>query len=289
VRVRRPFAVGLRVLRLVDHSRVIRSPDRRSEPRTLVTDVWYPALGRASQRARRDAPGARAAGPFGLLVFAHGFGLMPGTYATLLRAWARAGYVVAAPAFPGESANAPGGPSRTDLANEPADIRFVISRLRRASASARGPLRCLIDRREIAVGGHSDGAEAALPVAYGRPHRPRVRAAVVLAGGTLVAGRPPEVRRRGPALLAIQGTADLVEPPTATYAFFALAAPPKFLLRLLGGGHESTYELPRWRRVVERVGTAFLDRYLRRRQRGSLGRLVAAGRDAGTSLLTAKP
>jgi predicted dienelactone hydrolase len=277
------------VLRLVDHSRAIRSPGGRIEPRTVVTELWYPALGRALKRATHDAPAARAAGPFGLMVFAHGFGLGPATYRALLEAWARVGYVIAAPAFPGERANAPGGPDRTDLVNEPADIRFVIARLLSASAFTRGPLRGLVDRRMIAVAGHSDGAEAALTVAYGRAQTPRVRAVIILAGGTLVDAHPPVFRRRGPALLAIQGTADAVEPPPATYAFFALARPPKFLLRLLGAGHESTYELPRWRHVVERVGTAFLDRYLRLRRRGSLSRLLATRRQPGTALLTARP
>jgi hypothetical protein len=41
---RGPFAVGLQVLRLVDHSRLI-----GAEPRTLVTVVRYPAVGPSSE------------------------------------------------------------------------------------------------------------------------------------------------------------------------------------------------------------------------------------------------
>src|SRR5690348_400527 len=42
---RPPFAVGLRILRLVDHSRHITLPSGASVPRGLVTYVRYPALG----------------------------------------------------------------------------------------------------------------------------------------------------------------------------------------------------------------------------------------------------
>src|SRR6476469_7805203 len=83
---------------------------------------------------RRIAHDPTAGGPHPLIVFAHGFALTPGTYSRLLRAWTRAGYVVAAPVFPLEDANAPGGPDESDLINEPQDVSVVISRLLTASA-----------------------------------------------------------------------------------------------------------------------------------------------------------
>src|SRR5450759_80903 len=43
------FAVGLRVLRLVDSSRTISLPDGTTEPRPLLTYVRYPALGSAGR------------------------------------------------------------------------------------------------------------------------------------------------------------------------------------------------------------------------------------------------
>jgi hypothetical protein len=60
------------------------SDGQRLGQRTLVTQIWYP-------RARG------VAGPFPLLLFAPGFRQCPGAYVHLLRAWASAGYVVAAP------------------------------------------------------------------------------------------------------------------------------------------------------------------------------------------------
>ena len=49
------YAVGLKVLRLVDTSRTIQLPDGRTQARTLLTYVRYPALGAPG---RVDLPGA---------------------------------------------------------------------------------------------------------------------------------------------------------------------------------------------------------------------------------------
>ena len=91
---RAPFAVGLRVVRLIDSTRSIRLPNGRTEPRRLVTYVRYPALGRSPSGADlAGASPARTAGPFPLVVFGHGYAVTPSIYADLLRAWTRAGYV----------------------------------------------------------------------------------------------------------------------------------------------------------------------------------------------------
>ena len=105
-----------------------------------------------------------------------------------MQSWARAGYVVAAPVFPLENANAPGGPDESDLVNQPADMRFVISRMLAASSAGSGPLAGLLDPKQIAVAGQSDGGDTALAVAYNRYYRdPRVGAAVILSGAELPA------------------------------------------------------------------------------------------------------
>ena len=131
-----------------------------------MTYVRYPALGPPSAKERRNAPPQRAAEPFPLVVFGHGFTLTPAPYSRLLEAWARAGFVVAAPRFPLENAQAPGGPDESDLINQPADMSFVISKLLSASSRPGGQLQGLIDPQRIAVSGHSDGGETALAVAY---------------------------------------------------------------------------------------------------------------------------
>jgi fermentation-respiration switch protein FrsA (DUF1100 family) len=245
------WAIVLRSFHYVDSSRVAHFRNGTDGPRRLLTYVRYPRSGHA---------------PFPLIVFAHGFTSTPATYARLLDAWTRAGYVVAAPVFPVENANAPGGPDENDLINEPRDISFVVSQLLAANTNPASPLDGLIEPGEIAVAGHSDGAEAALAAAY--DHRfadPRFRAAVILSGGEL-GGRTTWFGSDRSPLLAVQGTADAINPPRYTTHFFRAAQPPKFLLELLRGGHRSPYTTnERELTIVERTTIAFLNHYLKHR------------------------
>jgi fermentation-respiration switch protein FrsA (DUF1100 family) len=280
------FAVGIRVLRLVDDSRRIKLPGGRTEPRTLVTYVRYPALGSPAAPQRWGAPAARQAGPFPLIVFGHGFTATPALYASLLNAWAAAGYVVAAPVFPLENANAPGGPDERDIVNQPQDMLFLIGRLLAADRARRSPLHGLIEPREVALAGHSDGAETALVAAFDPTlHLPAVRAAVILSGARTPSGltRFPAA---SPALLATQGTADPINPPAVTDAFFAIAPRPKYLLELVGGGHLTPYTEQPDLGIVERVTIAFLDRYLKH---GPQHGILAAADAPGLARLRAAP
>jgi len=284
------FAVGLRVLHLLDTSRTITLPNGTSEPRPLLTYVRYPALGTPGRTDLSNAPAARADGPFPLVIFGHGFAVTPALYAPMLQSWARAGYVVAAPVFPLENADAPGGPDEADLTNQPADMSFVISEMLAAARAGAGPFSGLIDSSQIAVTGQSDGGDTALAVAYDPTYRdPRVSAAVILSGAeipgiggfTFPAGSPP--------LLATQGTADTENPPSATNAFFNVARRPKYLLRLFGAEHLPPYsdQQPQLG-IVERVTLAFFDAYLKHRA-GALQRLVSLGNVPGTASLLAEP
>jgi dienelactone hydrolase len=282
------FAVGLTAVTWTDRSRTIRLPNGRIEPRRLVTYIRYPALGAASETDLVRAPAARGAGPFPLVVFGHGFAVTPSIYATLLRALAAAGYVVAAPVFPLGNANAPGGPDERDIVNQPGDMSFVVSRVLTASASPGGLLSGLVDPSRIAVAGHSDGGETALATAYDRDYRdPRVRAAIIFSGAKISGPERLVFPAGGPPLLATQGSADRLNRPKDTRAFFDLAPSPKFLLMLLGAGHlpPYTYEQPQLT-IVERVTVAFLDHFFKG---APLGPLVAAGHVRGLSTLTSDP
>ena len=234
-----------------------------------------------------DAPPDRAAGPFPLIVFAHGFAVTPATYFRLLRAWARAGYVVAAPVFPLENAHAPGGPNESDLVNQPRDMSVVISRMLATDANHHALLHGMLTPRRIAVSGQSDGGVTALAVAYDRLDLDsRVRAAVILSGAQIPGGG---VLQPGPPLLATQGTADSVNAPRNTDALFGAAGRPKYLLRLVGAGHLAPYTIQQPQlTIVERVTIAFLDRYLKG-ARGALARMTSAAHRPGVAVLLGAP
>jgi dienelactone hydrolase len=278
------------VLRLIDTSRTIKLANGAIEPRTLVTYVRYPALGAPGRGDLPNAPPARADGPFPLVVFGHGFAVTPAPYARMLQSWARAGYVVAAPVFPLGNANAPGGPDESDLVNQPADMRFVISRMLAAASISSSPLHGLLDSTRIAVAGQSDGGDTALALAYDPRFRdPRVGAAVILSGAEIPGIGAFDFPPGGPPLIATQGTADTVNPPSLTNAFFAAAHRPKYLLSLIGAEHLPPYTAQQPQlAIVERVTLAFLDAYLKHR-RGAMRRLLTAGRVAGVSALLAEP
>jgi len=271
----------------VDRSRTITLPGQGPRPRTLTTIIRYPAQGNPGQVDVRGAVPDNAAGPFPLIVFGHGFAVTPATYFRLLRAWARAGYVVAAPVFPRENAHAPGGPDESDLVNQPRDMSVVISRMLAINGAPHALLHGMIAPSRIAVSGQSDGGETALAVAYDRFYRDsRVRAAVILSGAQIPGGGS---LMPGPPLLATQGTADTVNDPSNTYAFFRVAHRPKYLLQLIGAPHLPPYtaEQPQLM-IVEQVATAFLDRYVKGARDG-LDSMRAAATRPGIARLDAAP
>jgi hypothetical protein len=262
-------------------------PGGATTPRTLLTSVRYPAVGRPGSAERpRTTP---VAGRFPLIVFGHGFDVAPGIYARLLDAWAAAGYVVAAPTFPLSNPGAPGGPNERDLPNQPGDVSFVITRML-AADDAGGRLHDLIAPHAIAVAGQSDGGDTALAVAYDpRDRDSRVSAVVILSGAydPFVSIFP--IAPAGPPLLATQGTADPINLPSATAAFYDPAPAPKYLLQLLGAGHLPPYTdgQPQLG-VVERVTVAFLDEYLKH-ENGAARRMARAASMAGVATLSADP
>lgn len=234
----------------IDHSRTERLPTGAQVPRRLRTLVFYPQL----SGARRSFP---------LLVFGHGFAVTPLTYGRLLNYWAAQGFVVAAPFFPLESHNAPGGPNESDLPNQPGDVSFVISQMLRVNATGSPSLHGLINPRQIAVSGQSDGGDTALAVAYGGADRDRrVRAAVILSGEEIPGDHLSYFPAGSPPLLAVQGTADPINPPAFTYQFFSAAPAPKYLLTLPGEAHLPPYQRPPGLGIVERVTVAFLRRWV---------------------------
>lgn len=190
--------------------------------------------------------GTVAPGRLPLLVFAPGFRSSGSTYAALLDELARSGIVVAAPEFPGESSALPGVAVESDLDNEPCDMEFVASSLEHDPPP---PLRRALEGAPLIVGGHSDGAAAAAGAGYASTCSSiPIRAVVALSAndvpmtGASRFGTPP-------ALLAMTGTADEVNPVAHTRALYQDAPTPAWLVTIDGGDHLGTFttdpDLPR--------------------------------------------
>jgi dienelactone hydrolase len=282
------YAVGRREVTFVDSSRptdanrsFTGAPDR-----TLPVLIMYPATGTPGGLSEPDARPARRAGPFPLVVFSHGFRATGPAYGdVLLRRIAAHGYVVAAPTFPLSNARAPGGPKLKDYVNQPADVSFVIDRVL-AMNRRKGPLRGLIERKEIGAMGHSLGGITTLGVTYNRANvDARIKAAVPISGlqlpfpdGTWTFPDVP--------LLLIHGDDDRTIPYAGSTLAYAAAKAPKFLLTLLDAPH-TPFGAPFLDQVVRSIDD-FLDRYLRHEKR-ALARLVRGGTVAGVSTLESDP
>ncbi|MDQ2754790.1 MAG: hypothetical protein M3R71_04490 [Actinomycetota bacterium] len=238
-----PYRLTSTTLPLVDTSRPTVSHGHQvSAARALTTLVW--------------APGAPGRWP--LVVFAHGFQVGPEPYTSLLESWAAAGFVVAAPEFPlTDPAVAGANLDESDIDNQPADVRFVIDQLVAPASSVASR----IDPGAVAVAGHSDGAETALaasldPAPSGEPV---VRAVIAMSVSPL----PGVTRTANPPLLVTQGDADDINPPSEGYQTWQMAASPKYLAVLHGGGHLPPLEAgSAWLPEITRISLDFLRAYL---------------------------
>ena len=247
------YAVTAHLLHLVDRSRASLGP------RALPTVVRYPVI-----PATAAASGRLARGLFPLVVFAPGYLQCDGSYGSLLDSWASAGYVVAAVEFPRTNCQVT-SPDEADLAHQPGDLAYVISRVLAISRESRGALAGLVNPAKIAVAGHSDGGDTVAAVAAGsccRDHQ--VTAAIVLAGAEWAPLGGSYFAKATPPMLFVQGDADPINPPADSITMYqADRSGPRFYLDLFGSGHLPPYAghgTPE--PIVARVTVDFLDRYL---------------------------
>jgi dienelactone hydrolase len=247
------YQVTADALSFTDRSR------RRLGPRKLPTMVYRPVIPAAAA-----ASGRLARGLFPLVVFAPGYMQCGSDYRFLLRQWASAGYVIAAVEFPRTNCHV-ADPDESDMVNQPGDMAYVIRRLLAVSSESRGPLSGLLNPGQIGVAGQSDGGDTVAALAANTcclDHR--VSAAVVLAGAEWAAMPGRYFAKATPPMLFVQGNADTCNPPTASQQLYQDdRTGRRYYLNLLGANHLPPYEgRGPGERVVARVSTAFLDRYL---------------------------
>jgi dienelactone hydrolase len=177
-----------------------------------------------------------------VVLFGHGLGGAPPFYGELLKRWAAAGFVVAAPAFPGTKYGVDKMEIR-DVPNQPADLSAVLDGLIALEAS--DPIRRRIDPERVAAAGHSAGAITALGLftADGPEGRDeRIDAGIILAGNSLGVGE----RFTGDPvpLLFVHATGDpVVRSATGRSAYRAVPWPKGFLT-LAGKEHTTPYMAP---------------------------------------------
>jgi fermentation-respiration switch protein FrsA (DUF1100 family) len=253
--------------------------------RTLHTTIYYPARGKPGEAVTPDAHADRKRGRYPLILFSHGQNSFGAEYEPLLRQWASAGYVIAAPDYPLSNMHAPGGATAADLDQQPADARFVIDRVLALNASRSGALAGMVDPKRIGASGHSLGALTTYRLVYDTCCADkRIKAAAPMSG---LAGDPPEFFTGiSTPLLAEHGDADGTLPYAGGMAAFADASPPKFFLTLIGGGHTPPYRgapapAPT---TVAHVTLDFFDRFLKS-DRGALVRLRKDADQPGVATL----
>ena len=175
------------------------------------------------------------AGRYPLVVFAHGYAASAATYAELETEIAEAGFVVAAPDFPRSSSAVTTNPQR-DIAAQAIDVSFVITAL--TDPAVTPDVAASVDANRIGVIGHSDGAVTADGLGFNTAALDtRIGAVVSLSGGAFGFTGSWFTAADQPALLAIHGTDDEINPFSASQSLYTQAAGPKMLVAVQGGSH----------------------------------------------------
>jgi len=207
-------------------------------PRPLDPIVWYPTTARKGATALgiEDAPMLRGRRP--LLVFSHGACGRPTEATYLTKALASRGFVVAAPAHPGDTADdglAVCGTLATTIDSAVNRVPDVQATLDAVLAAFAAHLRA--DR--IGITGLSFGGFTTLLAAQ---EEPRIRAALAMVpGGTAALLQGPAHDLSIPAMVIGAEHDQVVGYPESVSAFARLAG-PRFLVKLLAANHLSVVD-----------------------------------------------
>ena len=256
------YGVGITRCTFIDATREVLNyattpPTVLSHSRSLITEIRYPisfTVPGASEQVNAVASNR----PYGfpMIVFAHGYNVTPDTYAALLDAWTRRGFVVAAPIFPDENpvqvARQGGTNSSYDLWNEPADLVFVTRQLLSASTTTSQScpiVKGLINAKQLALAGHSDGGTVVgmLALSSGRDPQgvtyPVLRKGLHYRAALVLSGKEDGISQYAsipstPALLVVQSANDRCNAPSGALKLYqAMRQRNKWFLELLSAHH----------------------------------------------------
>jgi dienelactone hydrolase len=230
-----PHTIAHTQMTLVDTTRatMVNGSYPGAPERTLVTEVWYPAIAPAD-----DSALDLSVGPYPFVVFAHGLGSPSAGSQLLTRHLASHGYVVIAPAFPLSTFLAPGGPTTADQPDQARDVSFLIDTFLAFSAQPAHMFENSIDASKIGMMGHSNGALTTLVVTYDQNLRDaRIKASMPMS--------PPGcIFQEGwygavdVPLMVLHGDRDLlVDFNDHAVKIFDRANPTKSLVQFIDGNH----------------------------------------------------
>ena len=168
--------------------------------RTLVTEIWYPAVS-----AGRDTAVDDTAGPYPIVMHSHGFTSFRTGMGQVASRLASHGYIVASIDYPLTNISAPGGPTVADVHNQPGDMSYVIDQLLTDFSSAADPV-------EIGSMGLSLGGLTTWIATYHPEFRdPRIRAAIGMAAPACMFKKSFFKTTETPRLV-LHGSTDLIVP-----------------------------------------------------------------------------
>jgi dienelactone hydrolase len=283
------YAVGVMSKTFVDTTRPTDANGRAPAlpTRTLLTAIYYPAEGTPSDKPVANATINRKRGPYPLILFTHGLYARGIFYEDVLKTWASAGYVVAAPDYPLSNQDTPGGVNFgtgvADAKNQPADASFAISQVIKDAQLGK-----IVDPKRIGASGHSLGGITTYGLAYSACCRDRrVKAAVPMSGFGGLVEPIDQYFRNGPTpLLALHGNTDGTVPIASDINTFARAQPPKYFLTFIGAAHVTPFlgGTDPQATVLKQSTTDFWDRYLKG-DKAALDKLRKDGNVSGSTTL----